>query len=83
MAPRLDIDVVARIEDALREPHAILDRPYLQLIANTYKTTERTIYAHKLRLEYNLPVLPRSKGPTKIVSVEMEQSIKLLLDERP
>jgi len=83
MAPRLDDDVVARIEDALRAPGAVHDRPYLQSIADTYKTTLQTIYHHKKRVDCNLRVLPRSGGPAKIVTYEMEQSVKLLLDERP
>lgn len=83
MASRLDDDVVARIEDALCASGAVHNRSYLQSIADTYKITLQTIYHHKKRVNHNLRVLLRFGGLAKIVTYEMEQSIKLLLDERP
>ena len=82
MAPRLDDDVVARIEDALRAPGAVHDWSYLQSIVDIYKITPQTIYHHKKRVDHNLRVLLRFGGLAKIVTYEMEQLIKLLLDDR-
>lgn len=81
MAPRLSASVVARIEDTLREPGAELDRSYLQMIAVTFKTILATVYYYKRRVELNCPVLKPSGGPRRVLGWEIEQAVKLLLNE--
>jgi hypothetical protein len=56
---------------------------YLKQLAHDYNTSLRTIYRHKSRVEANCPVARRSSGPRRIITWNMEQSIKHLLDERP
>jgi len=83
MPTRLDVTVVARIEDDLRNPPNIPNRQYLQQLAIDYHTTLRIIYRHKLRIDAEAPVCRHSGGPRRVISSQAEQAIKLLLDERP
>jgi hypothetical protein len=47
MPYRLDPNVIARIEDALRQPDVVIDEPYLKQLALNYNTILCIIYRHK------------------------------------
>ena len=83
MAPRLKGRVVARIEDALRDPGMRVDKKYLRMLASDFRTSIRSIYRILRRVRLGQRVMPLSGGPTRIITSKMEQSIKILLDEMP
>ena len=83
MPDRLEVATIARIEDALRDPSAVLDARYLRQLASDYDCHISTIYRHKDRILFDCPVMPRLGGPRRIITWKMEQSIKLLLDKEP
>jgi transposase len=83
MANRLDSTTIARIEDALRDPTAVLSGQYIAQLAIDFGCHISTIYRHKLRIEARRPVLPPSGGAQSIITPRMEVAIKLLLDQEP
>jgi transposase len=83
MPPRLDRAVVARLEDALREPETTIDPDYISRLASNCNCSERTIYRHIRQIKMNRAPQPFSGGPRPVVTWEMKQAIKLLLDQRP
>lgn len=83
MANRLSPSVVARIEDALTEPGITRDTEFYKRLATNLNVSLRSIYNHKRRIGANVPVGARSGGPKPIITWEMKQSIKLLLDQQP
>jgi len=83
MPGRLSAIVVARIEEALREPGVEFTTQFYTQLATSYDTTVRTIYRHHERIKANCPVGRLSGGPHRVVTWEMEVAIKLLLDQRP
>jgi hypothetical protein len=62
MPDRLDITTIARIEDALRDPDAMLDSQYVAQLAHDYECHISTIYRHKRRVLANCPLMPRLGG---------------------
>jgi transposase len=80
---RLPPHVVGRIEDALCDPEAIIDKTYLQQLAVNFDTTIQTIYAHRRRIATRRPVARRSGGPRRIITFRIEQAIRHLLAEMP
>lgn len=82
MAPRLSTIEVARIEYALSDPRIPLTRNYLQLLAKQFKCHLNTIYHHKRRVLAHMPPQHFSGGPRRIITWEMEQAVKLLLDQQ-
>jgi transposase len=83
MAARLDITTVKRIEDALRDPSATLTGDYMKQLAIDFECHLATIYRIKLRVLANTPAMPPSGGARPLITWQMEQSIKLLLDQQP
>jgi hypothetical protein len=83
MPYRLDPNVIAHIEDALRQPDVVIDELYLKQLALNYDTTLCTIYRHKARVALDAPVERRRGGPRAVILWPIQQAIKLLLDQRP
>lgn len=83
MAPRLTATTIARIEHALMQTEMRVTRPYLQEVASDLGVHISTMYEHKARVEALLPVGRPAGGPRKVITWEMEQAVKLLLDEQP
>jgi transposase len=83
MAGRLDDLTIARIEDALRDPAAVLDFHYFQQLADDYNCHISTIYRHNTRVRLDCPVMPRSGGARPLITWRMTQAVKLLMDEQP
>ena len=82
MPARLSTKSVAQIEDALKDPAAVINHTYIQQLATNHKTTIQTIYKHKKRLQRGLPVARLSGGAPRVITHKIEQEIKALLDER-
>jgi transposase len=83
MPYHLSLAAIARIEDAIRETHHMPNHQLMQQLAVDHRTTLRTVYRHKARIDAGLPVARRSGGPRRVITWEIEQAIKLLLDEKP
>ena len=75
MPDRLEVATIARIEDALRDPSAVLDARYLRQLASDYDCHISTIYRHKDRILFDCPVMPRLGGPRRIITWKIKQSI--------
>lgn len=82
MPRRLHSSVVARIQDALNEP-VPLTHAYLKQIANANRTTIRTVYRQKERFDAGCGADRRSGGPRRVVTWEIQEAVRLLLDEEP
>lgn len=80
MAPRLSATRVARIENDLLEPNMPLTHDYLKMLASSYHVSLQTMYHHKWWVEHDIPPAHFSGGPRPIITWEMTQAIKLLLD---
>ena len=83
MPAQLGRDTIARIEDALRDAGPVIPPSYIRQLVKDYNTTIQTIYYHKKRILANAPVMPRSGGALRIITWNIEQAIKLLLDKQP
>jgi len=80
---RLPPHVVRRIEDALRDPEAIIDPTYIQQLADNFGTTIQTIYTHRRRIATGRPVARPIGGARRIITFRIEQAIRHLLAEIP
>ena len=83
MPSRLPIEVVARIKNEIRDANMNLTKREIQRLAVDFKTTERTIYSHLARIRASAPLAKLSGGPRRVITWEIEQAIKLLLNTRP
>lgn len=83
MAPRLSPERALRIRESLNEQGSRADLIFCQQLASNFNTTLRTIQYHKAAIAAGEPSNQYSGGPRRVVTLQMEQAIKLLLDERP
>ncbi|KAM3064779.1 hypothetical protein ACMFMF_011953 [Clarireedia jacksonii] len=81
MAPRLDKDVIARIEDALLEDGVNIDHHFIKQLAARFGTTVAMVYSHKKRLASGIGLQPRTGGQIRVITPEMDDSIIHLLDK--
>ena len=79
----LALHVVRRIEDALRDPEAIIDLTYIQQLADNFGTTIQTIYTHRRRIATRRPVARPIGGAQRIITFRIEQAIRYLLAKIP
>ena len=80
MAPRLNDDVVARIEDALRSKGMKPTPDRIQQLASNYGYCISTIYRHYRRIKRDLPPRGHLGGQRLVISFEIEVAIRHLLD---
>jgi transposase len=80
---RLPLHVVKRLEDALRDPDATIDKTYIQQLAVNFNTTIQTIYTHRRRIASGRPIARRTGGPRRIITFRIEQAVRYLLAEMP
>ena len=83
MPDRLSVATVAEIECALRDAGPAPSFGLVKQLAKDYETTIQTIYRHKNRVLANTAPKPRSGGAQRIITPQMEQALRMVLDKEP
>ena len=68
MPYHLSLAAIARIEDTIRETYHMPNHQLMQQLVVDHRTTLRTVYRHKARIDAGLPVARRLGGPRRVIT---------------